>query len=286
MQTQQAGSTVNPVQARQIIAVTTNWIHVFGSDGSHYLLPTVPQLHSPEHAYADSEFLKSLGISTLEAATLIMTDDLAIEAGLVTDETPWSRGTALIGWRLPEETGNSRLFQVLPSCWLSRITNREQFLEVLILDTWLRRPGRRGVIFKKSGREIQAFFLPSGTPNDLQKSLAGQSSYYQKDVYKGLSWAKIQSVLKAKLMSLKLPNLERALNHLPQIEAKHEVLRAIWSEIVFDTISFDQTFSDVREQIFGRVGYTDEERSIQVRADRVRAQRGTRAGHPLGRGCG
>lgn len=286
MQTQQAGNTVNPVKVRQVIAVTANWIHVLGSDQSHYLLPAVPQSYSHEHAYADSVFLKSLGISTLDAAALVFSSDLAVEARLATEDNPHSTQTSPIGWRLPQETGSSRLLQVLPSSWLSRIANRNQFLEVLILDTWLRRPGRREILFKQSGREIQAFFLPSGTPNDLQKSPAVQVGYHQKDVYNGLRWAQIQSVLKAKLMSLSLANLEQALDQLPRIGTENEVLRAIWSEIVVDKISFDQTLSDVREQIFGMVGCKHEEGSIQVRADRVRVLRGAGTGHPLFCGCG
>lgn len=285
MQNQQVGSTVNPMQVRQIIAVTASWIHVLGSDRSHYLLPAVPQSYSHEHAYADSVFLKSLGISTLGAAVLVLTNDLALESGLAADENPHSTQTTSIGWCLPQEVGNGRLMQILPSSWLPRITNREQFLEVLILDTWFRRPGRREVIFKQSGRDIQSFFLPSGRKNDSPQASTIWPAY-QKDVYNGLGWAKIQSALKAKLTSLNLASLEKASDDLPRIGADNEILRTIWSDIMVNKVSFDQTLSAVREQIFGRVGYTNEERTIQVRADRVRVLRGAGAGRPLGSGCG
>lgn len=279
------GNIVDSVPVQQIVTVTSKWIHVLGSDQSHYLLPAVLHSYSPEHAYVDSVFLKSLGISTVHAAVLVLSKDLASEAGLAAGENSNISAISSVGWRLPRESSTCRLMQILPSRWLSRISNRDQFFEVEILDTWFQRRGRREVIFRQTGAEIEVLFIPSGTLVDSPKP-AGQPGYHQQDVYKGLDWARIQTVLTAKLKSLRLSNLEQALNEFPIIGEASDILRAVWSETVVNRLSFDQTLADVRERLFAGTVNTDGQRSNQVRSNRVRGLRHAGAGHPMGIGRG
>lgn len=88
-----------------------------------------------------------------------------------------------IGWRLPKEVQPSKLLQILPISWLPRISNRQQFLEVIILDTWFRRTGQRKVIFRQTAQDIEATFLPSGDPTGTEKRPTQNAAYSEPAVY-------------------------------------------------------------------------------------------------------
>lgn len=285
MQNQLAEMSVRPVSVRQIIATTSEWIHVSGSDESLYLVPTVPQTYYYEFAYCDAALLKALRILTSEAALLSWTGDLASKAGLraVSESSPFLQH--VIGWRLPKEGSGGRLLQVLPQGWLSRVTNREQFLEVLILDLWFRRTGQRQVIFKQTGQTIEAIFLPSGKLIGTQDCSIKQVEYRQLPVYNGLEWPKIEAGLKAKIASLTLSDLGHLLGKLPQIGVGHEVLKSLWFETVVNKVCFDQRLTDAMGPLFGGMVHRNHERSIEVPTDRLRTVSNASRGYSLGNRC-
>lgn len=286
MRNQVAEMPVNSVPVRQIIAKTSKWIHVLGSDESLYLLPTVPQTYSYEHAYCDSALLNALGIATLNAAALSLSHDLASQVGLEIGEESDASPQHAVGWRLPKESAGGSLLQILPVSWLRRIINRDHFLEVLILDVWLRRAGQREVVFRQTGQQLEAIFLPSGNLIGEENRTVQQAGYHQLAVYNGLFWAKIQTVLKSKIKSLRLVDLERRLSTLPQIDVRNEVLRRLWSETVVMEVCFDQSLSEVMGAIFSEGGHGNDRGAPEIRTNRIRAISNASRGYPLGSGCG
>ncbi len=231
--------SVKSVPVRQIISTRSEWIHTLGSDESLYIVPAVSRTYSNEHAYCDSAVLSALGIATLDAEVLSLSHNLALKAGLVAWKESGGVPQQVMGWRLPKESADSRLFQVLPLSWLPRVSNREQFLEVLILDLWFRRSGKRQVIFRQTGREFEVIFLPSGDLVGTQKCTVQQVGYHQAAVYNELPWARIEAGLKAKIASLTLSDLGARLRTLPEIDARHRILKTLWFETMVNKVCFD-----------------------------------------------
>jgi hypothetical protein len=282
VQNQLAEMPVRSVPVQQVIATTSEWIHVLGSDRSLYLVPTVAQTHSYETACCDAVLLKSLGISTSDAALLSWTDDLVLQAGALVEEKSDFCPQDVIGWRLPKGNAESRLLQILPVSWLPRVINREQFMEVLILDLWFRRAGKRQVIFEKTGNEIEAIFLPSGSVIGTQKCTIQQVGYYQTAVYNGLGWARIEASLKAKIASLTLADLGQQLRLLPRIDLGHEILKSLWFETMVNKVCFDQCLIDAVGLLFAGVIHTNHGRTLEVSSNRLRAISCASRGYPVG----
>lgn len=274
---------VKSVPVRQIIATTSEWIHALGSDESLYIVPAVPRNYSDEHAYSDSAVLNALGIATLDAEVLSLSHNLAVKAGFAIGKESNVVPQQVIGWRLPKERADSRLFQVLPLSWLPRVTNREQFLEVLILDLWFRRSRQRQVVFRQTGQEIEAIFLPAGDLVGTQKCKVQQVGYHQAAVYNGLARARIEAGLKAKIASLTLSDLRGQLRMLPRIGVGHEVLKSLWFETMVNKVCFDQCLTDAMGPLFGGVVHTNHERPVEVSANRLRIVSHAGPGYSMGR---
>lgn len=222
----------------------------------------------------------------MNAAVLSFSHHLTQLAMLVAGEGSDASPQQLIGWRLPKENAGGRLLQVLPTSWLPRITNREQFLEVLILDMWLRRAGQREVVFRQTGQQLEVVFLPSVNPFGTQKRTVQQAGYHQTAVYNGLGRAKTLSVLKSKIKSLTLADLERRLRMLPQIGVRNAVLRRLWSETVVMEVCFDQSLSEVMGAISSGVVHCNGQKAPELRTNRIRGIPSPTRGYPLGSGCG
>lgn len=263
---------VKSVPVRQIIATTSEWIHALGSDMSLYLVPAVPRTHSYQDAYCDSAVLSALSITTPDATVLSFPGHLAFKAGLAPGEGSDVAPQQLIGWRLPPQCEGRRLLQILPSNWVPNITNRAQFLEVLILDLWFRRSGQRKAVFQQRGQEIEAIFLPFGSFQGAQTTTVEQVRFNQAAVYNGLQWARIEASLKAKIALLSLSDLGRQLGKLPYIGARHEVLKYIWFETVVNKVCFDQSLSDAMGSLFGGVVNKNHESAFEIPAARLRAK--------------
>lgn len=271
---------------RQIVATTSEWIHALGSDESHYFVPAVPRTYSHNHAYCDSVVLSALGVATLDAGLLSLSHEVAVKAGLAAGEESDLVPQQVIGWRLPKESAGSRLLQVLPLSWLPRISNREQFLEVLILDLWFRRSGQRQVVFRQTVHEIEALFLPSGNLDGTQKCTVEQVGYHQTAVYNGLQWAKVEADLKAKIASLTLSDLGRQLRMLPEIDVGHEVLKSLWFETVVNKVCFDQCLTEAMGPLFGGVFHANQDKAFEISANRIRAVSNSSRGYSVGSLCG
>ena len=274
----------NSVPVRQILTKTSEWIHVLASDQSHYLMPAVPRNYFYKNAYCDSIILSALGITTLDAEVLSVSEHLS-DVCFKTGDGSRIVSDKVVGWRLPEEKQGDRLLQVLPLSWLKRVANREQFLEVLILDLWFRRSGQRQVVFRQTGSDIEAIFLPSGHLNGTQKCTVQQVGYYQSTVYNGLPWASIEVNLKARIASLALSDLGRRLRALPQIVQGHEVLKSLWFETLVNKACFDKHFTDAMGALFGGVVYRNNEDTSEIYLNRLRAVTNSSRGYALGGHC-
>lgn len=286
MQKQLVEMPVQSVSVRQIVATTSKWIHVLGSDESLYLVPAVPRNYSYEHAYCDSVILNALGIATLDAEVLSLSRDLALKAGLTANAELKSVRKQVIGWRLPKEEAGSRVVEILPSSWLRRVNNREQFLEVLILDLWFQRSGQRQVVFEQTGQKIRAIFLPSGNLDGIGRCTFEQVGYKQTAVYTGLAWAGIEARLKAKVASLSLSDLGRQLRGMPEIGVGHRVLKSLWFAIEVNKVCFHQSLSRAMRAIFGGVVYNNHDRAFEISTNRLCAVSNERRGYSMGSRCG
>jgi hypothetical protein len=277
---------VKPFLVRQVVAMTSNWIHVLGSNESSYLVPAVTRKYSYEDAYCDSAILNALGLRTVDAEVISLCDDLTPKTGLTTGDDSRAISQHLIGWRLPSERSGEKILQVLPSHWLSRVTNRAQFLEVLVLDLWFGRSGRREVVFRQKERDIEAIFLPSGNCRGAQTCTVEQVRYQQAAVYTALQWARIEADLKAKVGSLSLSILERQLRKLPEIGARHEVLKSLWFQTVVNKLCFDQCLVDAMGALFGGAVQAKHQSAPKNSAPRFRAASDRRDWYFAGCRCG
>lgn len=262
---------VKSVPVRQIIATTPEWIHALGSDESLYLVPADPQTYSYQHAYCDSVALNVLGIPTLDAEVLCLPHDLALKAGLATGGKSDAMQQQVIGWRLPKEEAGCRLLQILPLSWLPRVINREQFLEVLLLDLWFKRFGQRQALFRQTGERVEAIFMPAGDPVGTQKCTVEQVRYYQTAVYSGLAGAGVEAGLKAKVASLTLSDLGLQLNALPDIGLGHKVLKPLWFETMANKACLDQSFMDAMEPLFDAVVHKNHDNAFEMPVSRLQA---------------
>lgn len=185
------GDSPNLVLVQQVLSRSSDWIHVLGSDRSFYLVLGDTQLHDSDAAYSDALRLSALGISTVETVSLFFIDDQLSKTGV--------RKSRVCGWRLPDESVNGRILQILPKAWISRISNRREFLEVLLLDTWLKRTRRRTVFYTQTDHTLKAYFMPSGGYRaKLNVSPVGLE-YHLREVYAGLSPADACSTLKTRI---------------------------------------------------------------------------------------
>lgn len=271
MQTERVEMSSNSVPVRQILAKTSEWIHLLGSDQSHYLVPAVPQTYFYQNAYCDSVILGALGITTLDAEVLCVSEELIPYASFKIDGGSRIGPHKVVGWRLPKEREGDRLLQVLPSRWVTHVANRQQFLEVLILDLWFRRSARRRVVFRQHGMEIEAIFLPSGHLNGTQKCTVQQVGYYQSAVYNGLSWANIEVSLKARVASLSLSDLGLRLRTLPQIVQAHDVLKSLWFETLVNKVCFDQNLTNAMSALFGGAVHSNNQIAFERSPNQLRA---------------
>lgn len=274
------------VPVRQIIATPSEWTHALGFDDNLYLVPAVPGTYSYELAYCDAVVLRALGIPTLEAELLSLSHDPASKTSVTTGQESDETLQHVVGWRMPRENAGSRLFQILPSAWLSRVVNREQFLEVLFLDLWFRRSGRRRVVFRQTGQEIEALFLPSGNVVGTQKCPVEQVEYRQTAVYKDLAWGSIEAGLKARIASLTLSDLALHLIKLPEIGLKHEILKSLWFETVVNKVCFDQGLTDAMGRLFGEAIGRNHEGIFELPENRLHAVPNRGCGHSVGSCCG
>lgn len=249
-------------EVQEIITKTPEWIHAVGSHESLYLLPADSQTYSYERAYCDWAFLKALGIKTLDAELLFLSDNLAAKAGLAGKQSSTDSHQEAVGWRLPREGADARLLQILPSAWMPHIINREQFLEVLVLDVRFRRAGQREVIFRKTEQGIEAIFIPSDSPVGVRNCIGQQTTYLQRAVYDGLDWARLQPTFKSKLESIRFFQLAQGIASLPQLGVAHRVQTNLWLTFADNQLCFEQAISEVTDAIYGTAGHSKEQKAL------------------------
>lgn len=90
------------------------------------------------------------------------------EAFLSANPEIWYRAGATVirpkagihfGSRLVTGKGSERVYQIIPSTWISRVVNREDFAGMLILDLWMNHCDRRQAVYVGTQQQLRAVFV-------------------------------------------------------------------------------------------------------------------------------
>lgn len=110
-------------------------------------------------------------------------------------------------------------YQLIPSTWLSRVTNSEDFIRVLAIDIWSNHCDRRQAIFTSVGQKLHATFIDNGHmfggPQGTDLSCPRRTMIHDLQLYRDRSMEKILEVWRKRISGVSERTLRSFLESIP-----------------------------------------------------------------------
>jgi len=167
-----------------------------GSDGGFYVVKFngFPGRQGLANEVVGTELIRSAGLPAPEWAAIEVSDEFLDEnRGLwFQNENHSIRPLAGIhfGSRLIEAPDDQRTYQIIPRSWIGRITNRADFLGMLVLDLWANNCDRRQAVYLSGAKSLHACFIDNdfmfGGKFGNDTTCPRQAMVHDLEVYRGL----------------------------------------------------------------------------------------------------
>jgi hypothetical protein len=111
-------------------------------------------------------------------------------------------------------------FQLIPSSWLSRVVNAEDFVRVLAIDLWANHCDRRQAIFTVMGQKLHATFIDNGHmfggPAGLDQTCPRRAMIYNLRLYQGFPMEQILEACRQQIDDVSERALQTFLESIPR----------------------------------------------------------------------
>lgn len=139
------------------------------------------------------------------------------------------------GSRLVSPRRGAGAFQIIPSSWVPRVKNRNQFIGALAIDIWTNHCDRRQAIFTRSGENLKATFIDNG---HMFGGLTGDQitsprrcMNFDLSIYRGLEIGQVLECWRRRIMAVDLTKIHGLSNTLPSEWRTREVVASTMASL-------------------------------------------------------
>lgn len=214
---------------------------VEASDGHLYVLKLAGE-QVPNLLFNESfgrELLGHFGLPAPQWKPIVVTDEFIESHPDFWFETARRRRRPVAGLhfgsRLVSSKGAVGAFQVIPSSWMARVRNREDFVGALAVDIWANHCDRRQAIFTVAGEGVHAKFIDNGEmfggSHGRDLTCPRRTMMYDLRIYQGLPVEDLLRGWRDRIVGMSAPALSSLLGGVPAewytLEAAERVLAGL-----------------------------------------------------------